>query len=135
MPQTSLIRSPAVAGAPAARAKHRKWTPWWIVRGGGPRPAPASPPTILTQPVANTTGLSVAGAGVLSVTSGTWTHMPTAYAYQWARNGVIIVGATAATKALVAADIGSYMACRVTATNPVGASIPVVSNWVGPIVA
>jgi hypothetical protein len=52
----------------------------------------------------------------LTCSSGTWTNSPT-YAYQWNRGGVAIAGATASTRVLLLADVGSTMTCTVTATN------------------
>ncbi|MCK8779080.1 hypothetical protein M0654_03680 [Rhizobium sp. NTR19] len=53
----------------------------------------------------------------LTCSTGTWTNTPDAYAYQWLRAGVPIAGATASTRVLDAADVGSAMSCTVTATN------------------
>lgn len=52
----------------------------------------------------------------LTCSSGTWTHSPT-YTYQWKRDGVPVLGATAATRVLAAGDAGALMTCTVTATN------------------
>lgn len=82
-------------------------------------------------PPVNTTVPAVTGTGTvgqtLSVTNGNWTYVPTAYAYQWLRGGATIAGATAATYVLVAADSGTSVSCRVTATNAAG-STPILSN-------
>jgi hypothetical protein len=82
-------------------------------------------------PPVNTTVPAVTGTGAvgdtLSCTQGNWTYVPTAYAYQWLRNGANIAGATAATRVLAAADSGTNVSCRVTATNAAG-STPIVSN-------
>lgn len=79
----------------------------------------------------NTTAPVVSGAGTvgqtLSCTMGNWQYAPTSYAYQWLRNGNVIAGATASTRLLVAADSGTSVSCRVTATNAAG-STPVTSN-------
>jgi hypothetical protein len=53
----------------------------------------------------------------LTVSNGTWSNTPDAYAYQWRRDGVSIGGATAATYDLVEADVGALMTCAVKATN------------------
>jgi hypothetical protein len=51
----------------------------------------------------------------LTCSEGTWTNTPDAFAYQWSRDGVQIIGATAATHEL--ADAGAAMTCTVKATN------------------
>jgi len=52
--------------------------------------------------------------------AGTWSDNPTAYAYQWNRNGSPISGATALAYTLVAADDGASLQCVVSATNAAG---------------
>jgi len=80
----------------------------------------------------NTVAPVASGAGTvastLSVTTGTWSNTPTSYAYQWLRGGANIAGATAASYVLAAADSGTNVSCRVTASNASGAGTPVVSN-------
>ena len=77
-------------------------------------------------PPVNTTAPAVTGTGAvgntLSVTNGNWTYVPTSYAYQWLRGGANIAGAMAATYVLQAADSGTNVSCRVTATNPAGST-------------
>lgn len=51
----------------------------------------------------------------LTCSSGTWSKSPT-YGYQWARDGVVIIGAAANTHTLVEADEGAVMTCTVKAT-------------------
>lgn len=63
----------------------------------------------------------------LSCTTGTWTESPSAYAYQWQRAGVNILGATNNTYTLVLADFNTTIRCVVTATNS-GGSISATSN-------
>jgi hypothetical protein len=82
------------------------------------------PPVMTSPPVVSGTGTV---GQTLSVTNGNWTYVPTSYAYQWLRNGANIAGATAATRVLAAADSGTNVSCRVTATNAAG-STPIVSN-------
>lgn len=53
----------------------------------------------------------------LTCSQGTWSNTPDAYAFQWRRNGEHIIGATANTRLLAAADVGALMSCTVTATN------------------
>ena len=80
-------------------------------------------------PPVNTTAPAVTGTATvgstLSCTMGNWNYAPTSYAYQWLRNGANIVGATASTRVLAAADRGTNVSCRVTATNPAGATAAV----------
>jgi hypothetical protein len=91
-------------------------------------------PVNTAAPVASATSLSVAAAGVASVTTGTWTNSPTSYTYQWLRAGVAIAGATTNSHALVAADVGASLTCQVTAVNAAGQT-SVASNAIGPITA
>lgn len=83
-----------------------------------------APPGITTAPVASGTGTV---GQTLSVTNGVWTNGPTSYARQWLRGAANIAGATAATYVLQAADSGTNVSCRVTATNAAG-STPATSN-------
>jgi hypothetical protein len=92
------------------------------------------PPTNTATPVASATNLSVASAGVASVTTGTWNGAPTEYQYQWLRSGAPIFGATTNSHALVAADVGFNLACQVIAFNA-GGSTPKTSNTIGPVTA
>lgn len=70
---------------------------------------------------ANTVAPAITGTATqgqtLTVSNGTWTNTPDAYAYQWNRAGVPIAGANANTRLLAAGDVGSAMTCTVTATN------------------
>ena len=51
----------------------------------------------------------------LTCSSGTWSKTPS-YTYQWRRDGVAIIGATASTRILALADVGALMSCTVKAT-------------------
>ena len=75
-------------------------------------------PINTAAPVASGTG--TVGQN-LTCTQGTWTYGQT-YAYQWLRGGATIAGATNAVYALVGADSGNNVSCRVTATNPAGSA-------------
>jgi hypothetical protein len=77
---------------------------------------------------------SASQGSTLTVSNGTWTNSPTGYAYQWLQDGVTIVGATAATYALVSGDVGHMISCRVTATNANGSG-QATAAAVGPITA
>jgi hypothetical protein len=63
----------------------------------------------------------------LTATTGTWTHNPTSFAYQWKRAGTAIGGATASTYVPVAADVGNTLTVSVVATNSGGSSSPATS--------
>jgi hypothetical protein len=76
------------------------------------------PPVNTAAPVASGTGTV---GQVLSCTTGTWTYGQT-YTYQWLRGGVAITGAITANHTLVAADSGTNVSCRVTASNPAGSA-------------
>jgi hypothetical protein len=77
-------------------------------------------------PPANTAAPVASGTGTigqnLTTTNGTWTNSPTSFQYQWMRGGSNIAGATAAIYALVGADSGNNVSCRVTAINAAGST-------------
>jgi hypothetical protein len=64
----------------------------------------------------------------LTASTGTWSNSPTSFAYEWLRcNGGgnscdAVANATQSTYTLVAADVGSTMRVRVTATNTDGSN-------------
>ena len=66
-------------------------------------------------------GAAVAGRAVLC-TNGTWSNAPTAYAYQWRRDGAPIAGATSQPYVIAAADVGHKLTCTVTASNGGGSA-------------
>ena len=72
----------------------------------------------------NTVAPAVTGTGTvgqnLTTTNGTWTGSPTSFQYQWYRGGSPIAGAVNAVYALVGADSGNSVSCRVTAVNAAG---------------
>lgn len=86
----------------------------------------------------NTVAPVVSGSTIegqtLSVSNGTWTNSPTGYTYQWKRDGVVVVGATASTYLLGSGDVGSLISCAVTASNGSGSNTA-PSNSIGPISA
>ena len=63
----------------------------------------------------------------LTATTGTWTHNPTSFTYQWNRAGTAIGGATASAYVPVAGDIGNTLTVSVTASNSGGTSSPATS--------
>jgi len=62
------------------------------------------------------TGTATQGQ-TLSLSTGTWSNTPDAYARIWKRSGVVIAGATGATYVLVLADVGATISGTVVATN------------------
>lgn len=94
--------------------------------GAGANTAASAGTSVPAAPVAPVnTGLpAISGTlevgSTLTSSSGTWQQSPTAYAYQWKRNGVDIASATASTYLVVAADAGKTLTCAVTASNAVG---------------
>ena len=75
-----------------------------------------APTNSVAPVVSGTTGLG----DVLSCNTGTWVGTSITYTYQWQRDGVDIVGATASTHTIVALDQGENITCLVTATNSAG---------------
>jgi hypothetical protein len=63
----------------------------------------------------------------LTATTGTWTHNPTSFTYQWNRGGTPIGGATASIYIPVATDVGNTLTVSVVATNSGGSSAPATS--------
>jgi hypothetical protein len=53
----------------------------------------------------------------LTVSNGTWSNTPDAYAYIWRRDGVVIAGADEATYELTEDDVGAVITATVKATN------------------
>ncbi len=74
------------------------------------------------------TGTAAVGS-VLSCSQGTWTNNPTSLTYRWLRNGSAIAGQSANTYTVQSADLGTGIACEVTATNGAG-STAATSNTV-----
>ena len=76
----------------------------------------------------------------LSASRGTWASSPTSYAYQWKRansaSGMYsnIDGENSSSYTVTADDLGKFFRVAVTATNNIGASIPMVSASRGPII-
>lgn len=72
------------------------------------------------------TGTATEGE-TLSLSNGTWSNTPDAYAYIWKRDGVVISGAAAATYVLTSDDVGAVITASVKATN-LGVSAVANSN-------
>ncbi|MEU9453903.1 Ig-like domain repeat protein [Streptomyces sp. NPDC048277] len=88
------------------------------------------PPTVVSAP--KVTGTAKVGS---TVTCSATFNGATSYTYAWLRDGTAIGGATARTRALVAADYTHKLACRVTAGNSGGnttATSPAVTVALGP---
>lgn len=79
------------------------------------------------------TGTEAVGE-TLSLSDGTWSNTPDAYAYIWKRDGAVIAGATANTYELQAEDEGAVISASVKATN-LGVSAVANSNATGAIAA
>jgi hypothetical protein len=105
--------------------------------GSGSATTSAVGPVLSAAP-ANSTSPVVSGTGTsgqtLTTTNGTWTNLPTAYAYQWQSDGVDIPGETASTHLLTVGDVGTTITCVVTASNIYG-NASATSNGIGPIAA
>jgi hypothetical protein len=69
----------------------------------------------------------------LTATTGTWTHNPVSYSYQWNHSGTAIGGATASTYVPVPGDIGDTLTVHVAAKNSGGSSAQVVSAKTGAV--
>ena len=69
----------------------------------------------------------------LSATTGTWTHNPVSYSYQWNHSGTAIGGATASTYVPVTGDIGDTLTVHVAAMNSGGSSAQAVSAKTGAV--
>ena len=65
--------------------------------------------------------------GTLQCTTGNWFGVPTAYAYQWKRDGSTNLS-TAATYLIVAGDSTHSLTCVVSATNANGTTVAPASN-------
>jgi hypothetical protein len=75
----------------------------------------STPQTFTSAPVPTISGTKVKG-GKLTANAGTWVPTPSAFAYQWYRSGVPIVGATAATYTLTATDASKTITVKITAS-------------------
>ncbi len=85
-------------------------------------PRNTTPPRI-TDSAASTDG------SPLVCNPGTWTGGTASYAYRWLRDGVVRPGVSGSSYDLVAADDGTEITCRVTATNAVGSTSVTSDPW------
>ncbi|MBG6059200.1 putative cell wall-binding protein/peptidoglycan/xylan/chitin deacetylase (PgdA/CDA1 family) [Cryobacterium sp. MP_M5] len=92
----------------------------------------ATAPGILVPATPTITGTATVGQ-ILTAVPGAWTPTTTTFTYQWLRAGTDIVGATAATYTLVAADLGKAISVRVTGSATGFTPLPVVSAATAPI--
>lgn len=108
----------------------------WGGPDSGTRLVAVSPP-VNTVPPSVTPSSGTAGSTQFSSTTGTWSNSPTSYAYQWqfldqGSTYLSISGATSSTYTPPSNYVslyGSYLRCRVTATNS-GGSTSANSNTV-----
>jgi hypothetical protein len=70
---------------------------------------------------------------VLTAHHGTFSVVPSHYAYQWKRNGVAINGATGSTYPLRSADHGKHITVTVRGTRPGFSSGSVTSKATGTV--
>lgn len=68
---------------------------------------------LTSTPTPKVTGTTKVGK-TLTATAGKWKPAPVALNYQWLRNGTPITGASKTTYTLTAADLGAYVAVKVT---------------------
>ncbi|MGO9761414.1 MAG: hypothetical protein ACLP1Q_09185 [Solirubrobacteraceae bacterium] len=100
--------------------------------GGFTKATSAATATVVPPAPTNTALPTISGSAVegqtLSVSTGTWTGSPTSYAYQWQDCNTSgeactnISGATSATYALAASDVGHTLRGVVTASNAGGST-------------
>lgn len=71
----------------------------------------------------------------LTATNGIWTNSPISFAYQWKRNGAIILGASSSSYIPISADIGNTLTIAVVATNSSsGVGAPAISVPTAPVI-
>jgi hypothetical protein len=77
------------------------------------KPQNTNKPKIAGQPLPGKT---------LTCTNGTWSGDPSAFSYQWRRDGAAISNATASQYRVKSGDSGHRLTCTVTAANPAGSA-------------
>lgn len=79
-----------------------------------PTPTPAPSKRFTSVGIPTVSGTATVGR-TLTANRGTWSPTPTAFRYQWLRDGVVIEGATAATYVATLADADHAVSVRITA--------------------
>jgi Tol biopolymer transport system component/pimeloyl-ACP methyl ester carboxylesterase len=83
---------------------------------------------LLAQPPVNTVAPVISApqgfdvGSTITCSPGSWNRSPSAFAFQWLRNGVAIPGETQSSYTLTTADVGALLTCAVIATNGEGTS-------------
>lgn len=94
------------------------------------------PPPVDSAPPVVSGGVAAAAAYAgekLTCSTGAWSSAPTAFSYQWTRNGAPLAGATSESYVVAASQLGGSLACAVTASNAGGAGTPAASAAVAVI--
>jgi len=79
-----------------------------------PTPTPAPSKRFTSVGIPTVSGTATVGR-TLTANRGTWSPTPTAFRYQWLRDGAVIEGATASTYVATAADADHAISVRITA--------------------
>jgi len=95
---------------------------------------PELPPVNTVRPTVTPIG-TINVNELLAASTGTWTttEPPLTYAREWWRNGSPIAGATGLSYTLTAADLGTLIACNVTAKDANGVEASMDSLEIGPV--
>ena len=93
--------------------------------GSSTSTGPTGPPVNTGPPVVSGTPKP---GDKLSCSTGTWTNDPTAFVYQWYRDGTPIQGATSSTYTVQTGDQELTLTCTVIAVNSKGAGVPALST-------
>jgi hypothetical protein len=95
----------------------------------------ASAPVICWGQYPAISGNDHSAGQTVTCSSGTWCYAPTSIAYQWKKNGVVVVGATSPSLLIQAGDVGAVLTCEVTATNATGSTVAIGGPIIGGEVA
>ena len=95
-----------------------------------PLPPVDSAPPVVSGGVAAAAAYS---GETLECSTGTWSGEPTAFSYQWTRDGAPLAGATSQSYVVAAGQLGGSLACAVTASNAGGPGTPAASAAVAVI--